>query len=144
MISIVRKRLGPPLTPKLVEAARTHLAARFAHGADKLMWQTQGLPMHDLDAVEHVLRAAHSGEADAEDLAAALIASEAARLDLDRIQADLLDSALQAGLTWDQIASTMELNDAATAQRRHQELNRRRQTPTAAVSTPQQHPSQND
>lgn len=45
----------------LVTAARSRLAARFAHGVDEVLWQGRKLPMPDGEAITKVLHAAAQG-----------------------------------------------------------------------------------
>lgn len=124
----------PVPAPGLVTAARSRLAARFAHGVDEVLWQGRKLPMPDREAITKVLHAAAQGaDLSAEDLAAALIVSGAVRLDLDRLEADLLDAAVQYGMDWGQIASILDLSDADTARRHYHHLAVRRRQPVANV-----------
>ncbi|MEO5877497.1 MAG: hypothetical protein ABIS86_08740 [Streptosporangiaceae bacterium] len=123
---------APP--PDMVVSARAHLANRFADGVDELMWEARRQPMPDTDAIKKVLaQFARGGDLLAPDLAAALIVMQAVRLDLDRLEADLLDAVRESGMTWDQVALVLGLPDAAAAQRRYQQMAVRRELPVAEV-----------
>lgn len=122
----------PAPEPRLVTAARAHLTERFARGVQEVLWEGRAIPMPDLDAIAHVLKAAAAGERlAAEELAAALLLTQAVRLDVDLMEADLLAVAHDAGMGWDQIAIMLDLPDAATAQRHYERLNDRRSVPAA-------------
>lgn len=109
--------------PGLVTAARAHLSQRFARGVQEVLWEGRGMPMPDQDAIAHVIKAAAAGESlSAEDLAAALLLTQAVRLDIDLMEADLMDIACNAGMSWEQIATVLDLPDAGTARRRYDQL----------------------
>jgi hypothetical protein len=85
----------------MVRAARAHLASRYAKGAAELMWSEYHRPLPDLDAVRAVIEAVRAPGPDVPqtmDLGAALVAMAAARLDIDRLEAELVDAVRQAGL----------------------------------------------
>jgi hypothetical protein len=83
--------------------------------------------MDDLHAIRAVIDAARGAEhpAEALDVGAGLVVLGILRLDLDRLEADLLDAAQQVGLSWDLIAAIIGI-PAQDAQRRHGALRARR------------------
>jgi hypothetical protein len=83
--------------PGLVTAARAHLSQRFARGVQEVLWEGRGIPMPDQDAIAQVIKAAAAGDSlSAEDLAAALLLTQAVRLNIDLLEADLMDIARAA------------------------------------------------
>lgn len=124
----------PAPAPDLISAARAHLAHRFAHGVEDVLWQGRGLPMPDMEAIQHIAHAdAEGAQLSAEDLTAALIVLQAARLDLDHLEADLLDAALQHHMDWNQLAGILDLPDSDTARRHYDKLAGRRRLPVSHV-----------
>jgi hypothetical protein len=123
--------------PKVVEAARRHLASRFASGRDRLRRETYGIPMADAEAeaIGAVIAAAAAGgspttvdsvDIEGRDLAAALVLVQAAQLDLDRIEAELLDAARDSGVIWEAVAAIIDFPCAQAALNRHRRLMARR------------------
>ncbi|MFG2001173.1 hypothetical protein ACGFNU_18710 [Spirillospora sp. NPDC048911] len=139
----------PTPDPDMVRAARHHLTSRYATGVAAVLWEMHKHPMHDLDAITQVLKAARGDdtdtaqgsqeesedppEADAMDVGAALLLLAAVRLDVDKLEAGLFDRALELGMNYEQIASTLDLRDAEAARRRHKSLNRRARVPADEV-----------
>ncbi|CNF13994.1 Uncharacterised protein [Mycobacterium tuberculosis] len=126
----------------MVRAARAHLTRRFGKGVDALLWQEHHHPLPDTDAVAKTIVAVRAAHADGQqppdptDLGAALLVLQAARLDMDRLEADLLAAVHEAGLNWEQIAAVLELPDAAAARERFEKLRPRLDAPVAPVQPP--------
>ncbi|GAA4637011.1 hypothetical protein GCM10023196_089150 [Actinoallomurus vinaceus] len=121
-----------PADPVMVRAARAHLTGEFSRGVDRLMWETHERPLGDVQSVRAVIQAASGGGAvDVTGLGAALLLIRAIRLDVDRLEWELLESARAAGLGWESIAAVMDLSGAAEAQERHRWLDSRRAEPAA-------------
>jgi hypothetical protein len=121
---------APP--PETVTASRRHLTIRYALGVDCLLWETEKRTMPDMDAVRAVVSAsADTPPADTLDIAAALVTVQAMRLELDALEADVLDAAQQAGVSAEAVAAALELPDAASATARHKMLIARRNAPRA-------------
>lgn len=121
---------APP--PETVTASRRHLTIRYALGVDRLLWETEKRTMPDVDAVRAVISAsADAPPADALDVAAALVTIQAMRLDLDALEADMLDAAQQAGVSAEAVAAALDLPDAASVAARHKALVSRRNAPRA-------------
>jgi hypothetical protein len=134
----------PAPSPDMVHAARARLAGHFATGVDALLWDTIGHPMHDSQAVASVLAAAPAPGAAcsdgdrapaAMDFGAAFIVLAALRLDVDRLEADLIDAATQAGLDWQFIARALGIT-VAQARERLRVLGQRRESPVDRVPPP--------
>jgi hypothetical protein len=118
-----------------VRAARAHLADRYATGVETLLWEEHGRPLADVQAADRVITAAErAGTPDqasgvrpertpkAMDLGAALIVLGAARQDIDRLEAGLIQVARRTGMGWATIADMLGLPDAAAAARRFENL----------------------
>src|SRR6266536_2753507 len=69
------------------------------------------LPLPDLDAIRAVI-AASSERLEALDVGAALVLLQAARLDLDRLELEVFDTAGAAGMGGEAIAAVLDLPDA--------------------------------
>jgi hypothetical protein len=118
--------------PETVTASRNHLTVRYALGVDKLLWELKKRPMPDGDAVRSVISAAGGeGHVDALDLAAALVVTQAMRLELDVLEAEVLDAAQASGVGCDAVAAMLDLPDGASAQARHRMLDAKRKLPQA-------------
>src|SRR5215472_14691485 len=118
---------SPAPPPETVTASRRHLTIRYALGVDRLLWETEKRTMPDLDAARAVVSAsAETTPADAPDIAAALVTIQAMRLELDALEADVLDAAQQAGISADTLAAALDLPDAASVAARHKMLISRR------------------
>src|SRR5262245_54211248 len=90
--------------------------------------------MPDMDAVRAVVAAsADTPHADALDIAAALVTIQAMRLELDALEADVLDTAQRAGVSAEAMAAALELPDAASVAARHKMLIARRNAPRAVA-----------
>jgi hypothetical protein len=139
----------PAPEPSRVQAARNQLIGHYAADGDGILWVTAGPPLLDLRAVSTVLEAAHrangqhrrtrpadaqarDGQVGALDLGAALIVLAALRLDIDRLEADLMDEVLRAGLGQEFIASALGI-PVPQAMKRHRLLGERRNSPTDGV-----------
>lgn len=125
-----------------MRAARSHLAGRHAEGVEELLWREHGRPLPDVDAIVKsiaaVRRARTLGESPplATDLTAALVVLRAARLDMDRLELQLIDAVRDAGLDWAAIAAGLELPDGDAARERYEELLPRADAPIDHVDPP--------
>jgi hypothetical protein len=132
-----RWRELPAPDPDTVRAARAHLTGKYSRGVDRLMWETHKHPLADLEAVRAVIdTASDGGVVNATDLGAALVLMEAMRLDVDRLEWHMLESARDAGLTWESIAAVLDLAGATEAQERHRWLESRQAEPVAPIVPP--------
>lgn len=114
----------------MVDAARNHLSGRYARGLEKLLWEMERYPLPDLDAIRAVLAVVDSQEAaTGPDFAAALVLVQAARLTVDRLEADVTEAARRVGVTWQQVADILDLPDSAAAGARQDEMLARRAEP---------------
>jgi hypothetical protein len=119
----------------MVTAARRHLATRFARGVDRLLWDLEKRPMPDTEAVQAVVSATAAGEEmDALDISAALVITQAMRLDLDLLEADVLDAAQASGISRESVAAVLELPDADMVETRYRRLRAKRKLPRALAS----------
>ena len=109
------------------------------------MWTEHHRPLPDLDAIRAVIDAVHatpgSTPADTMDLGAALMVMAAARLDLDRLEVELVEAVREAGLEWAAIAAVLGLPNAATAERRYAKLANRREASVDEVRQPRLRPA---
>ena len=126
----------PAPSPETVSASRRHLTERYASGVDLLLWETEKRLIPDLDAIRSVTEAAASGQAEGLDMGAALVLVQAARLGLDRLEAELFEAARAMGMPSEAIAAVLELPDAAAAEKRQRWLEGRRALPYADRDTP--------
>jgi hypothetical protein len=128
----------PVPSPDMVRAARARLAGRFSSGVDALLWEETGQPMHDAQAISSVVARADGADGPAPralDYGAALIVLSSLRLDIDRLEADLVDAIRDAGLEWKFIARTLHLS-VQQAAKRQRLLSKRRALPTDRVQAP--------
>ncbi len=135
------ERLGclpaPPV--ETVRAARAYLTPRYAVGADGFLWEAIELPLPDLECVGAVSsasdRARHGGgeEPGPMDVAAALVVLAAARLDIDRAEARLLEAAQDVAMGWEQIAAILGVSGVA-AEERYRQLKPRLEESVADAS----------
>lgn len=108
-----------------------------------MLWETHEHPLPDADAIAKTITAIRAAHADRQepptptDLGAALVVLQAARLDMDRLEAELLAAVHAAGLDWTQIAAVLDLPDAAAAQERYEKLRPRLDTPVDHVGPPE-------
>jgi hypothetical protein len=111
----------------------------YARGVDRLLWDLEKRPMPDAEAVKAVITAnASEDSVDALDIGAALVLLHAMRLELDCMEADVLDAARATGLGDESLAAVMDLPDAAAVCVWERWLNTRRKLPAVAVSVPRQ------
>ena len=110
----------------MVSASRRHLTERYASGVDLLLWETEKRLIPDLDAIKSVTEAAAAERAEGLDMGAALVLVQAARLALDRLEAQLFEAARAMGMPLEAIAAVLELPDAAAARKRQRWLEERR------------------
>jgi hypothetical protein len=123
----------PAPSAGVVTAARQHLTSRHAEGVSRLFWDLEQRHMPDAEAVRAVLSAARGGApAEALDVGAALVVLQAMRLELDLLEADVLDTAQAGGVPAAAVAAVLELPGAAAAEARHQALRAKRELPLAA------------
>jgi len=129
------KRTQPPApSPETVTASRHHLTAQYASGVDRLLWEAEKRPMPDTDAICAVVSAAADGDqVDALGIGAALVLTQAMRLDLDLLEADVLDAAQASGISPESLAAVLELPDAGLVEARHRTLAAKRELPRATV-----------
>lgn len=133
----------PAPTPDTVTASRRHLTTGYASGVDRLLWDMDKRPMPDLDAVRAVVAASQADKpVDALDIGAAVILLLEMRLELDCLEADVLDAALDSGLGFESLAAVLELPDPVLVRSRLEYLLARRELPRAAAveSAPPRHP----
>jgi hypothetical protein len=116
----------------MVTAARRHLTERYAAGVDRLLWDDGKRPMPDQDAISSVVTA--GVQAEALDIASALVLVQAGRLGLDHLEHDLFDAAAAIGITAMAIAAVLDLPDEAAAHTRRRWLVKRRALPQAAAT----------
>ncbi|GAA2587506.1 hypothetical protein GCM10010411_20420 [Actinomadura fulvescens] len=106
---------------------------------EALLWEAHEHPLPDVDAVGKTIaaiRAAQDGEPEqitSQDLGAALLVLQAARLDLDRLEVELIEAVRDAGLDWAAIAAVLGLPDAGAAEQRYEALRPRTEAPTDHV-----------
>jgi hypothetical protein len=117
----------------MVTASRRHLTERYAAGVDRLLWDTEKRIVPDLDAIRSVIDAASSGHAEALDIGAGLVLLQAARLEVDRLEYDVFESAHAMGMGEEAIAAVLDLPDAAAAGKRRRWLRGRRALPYADI-----------
>jgi hypothetical protein len=126
----------------MVHAARAHLARRYARGVETLLWEEHHHPLPDTDAIRQTIGAIGTAQAagepppEATDLGAALVVLQAARLDVDRLEVQLIDAVRAAGLDWTAIAAVLGLPDARAAEQRYEKLRPRLDAPTDGVQPP--------
>ena len=98
--------------------AREQLLADFASELADRPWLARGVPATDGDLVRLAAWCARSPEVDAEVVMAGVSLLEAARSELDQIEAALLFAARSAGVTWAEVATALGLGSAQAAQQR--------------------------
>jgi hypothetical protein len=118
----------------MVTASRRHLTERYAAGVDRLLWDTEKRLVPDLDAIRSVIDAAAAGQVEALDIGAGLVLLQAARLELDRLEHKVFESAYELGMGAEAIAAVLDLPDAATASKRRRWLKARRDLPYADIA----------
>jgi hypothetical protein len=139
--------MEPPVPePEMVTASRRHLSTEYAGGVDRLLWELEKRPMPDGEAVSAVLCAHQAGQpVDALSIGAALVLLQSMRHELDCLEADIFDAALDRGLGHESLAAVLELPDAAAVQSRQKYLNARRELPRApAPPRPENHASRGE
>lgn len=103
----------PGPLPDAVSAARRQLNELYASGVERLLWELDKQPMPDLDAIRRAITAAGNG--DSGGLAPSLVLLQAARLKLDRLEAEAFDAAYAAGIGDETLAGMLELPGAQAA-----------------------------
>lgn len=119
----------PMPSQEMVEAARNHLTGKYARGLNQVLWESDKYPLPDLEAVRAVLAVVHNQAATGPDLAAALVLVQAARLTVDRLEADAIQAAREAGISWEQLASVLDLSGGEAAGKRYRDMLTRRDMP---------------
>jgi len=132
----VRSVEPPAPSPDMVTASRRHLTDRYACGVDRLLWDTEKRLMPDLDAIRLLTRAADAGQAQALDVGAGLVLLQAARLELDRLEFEVFESAQTIGMADEAIAAVLELPDAPAVIKRRRWLKGRRALPHTDAEQP--------
>lgn len=99
-------------------AARERLVADFASELADRPWLGRGLAATDGDLVRLAAWCARTPEVDPEVVLAGVSLLEAARAELDQIEAALLFAARSAGVTWAETATALGLGSAQAAQQR--------------------------
>ncbi|CAL9616599.1 hypothetical protein SUDANB121_05768 [Nocardiopsis dassonvillei] len=109
-----------------VGSARRRLLESGADRLPRLPWAPQGMP-DDATLLRFALWRANSavGEADHDDLRAALRLLESARGELDALEAGLMLIARAEGLTWPDIAKQLGVRSPQAAQQRFQRVSAR-------------------
>jgi hypothetical protein len=120
----------------MVRAARAYLTSRYARGVEQVLWEDDAYPMSDLDAINAVRAAAAAQTLEGPDLAAALVLVQAARLTLDRLEARVLQAAEDAAMSWETIASVLDLPSAALAEEHFRHMVKRESEP---IDPPRHH-----
>ncbi|ABS03913.1 hypothetical protein [Kineococcus radiotolerans] len=103
----------------LLDRARTALEAAGGGDLPPRPWQHRGRPLSDTELVR--LAAWVARDADSTDphlLRSGLHLLDAARAELDQVEAALLFAARAAGMTWPQVAVALGLGSAQAAQQR--------------------------
>ncbi len=120
----------PAPSPEMVTASRRHLTTRYASGLREMLWDLEKRPMPDREAIQAVVSAAAAGETvDGFDIGSAMVLTRALRLEVDLMEADVLDVARASGLSAESIAALLDLPDAATVLDRYQMLVAKRELP---------------
>jgi hypothetical protein len=114
----------------MVRAARSYLTGRYARGVEQMLWESDQYPMSDLDAINAVRAAAVADDLPGPDLAAALVLVQAARLDLDQLEAKVLRAAQHADMSWDSIATVLGLPSPDLAEEHFRQMIKRESEPT--------------
>jgi hypothetical protein len=123
--------------PEVVRAARQHLTDRFARGVERLLWEESKHPLPDLLAAHTVLEtAARDTTVTRADLAAALVVLQAARLDVDHLEYDVIEAARALGMDYEQVAAALDQPNAEAARVHAERLRARRELRTDRVSEP--------
>jgi hypothetical protein len=123
----------------MVRSARAHLAGHYSTEVEKLLWEEHDQPLPDIQAVGRVITASRKrGQAmpAAIDVGAALVVLSAVRLDVDRLEVELIEAARRAGMTWTTIADVLGLPEAAAAERRFEKLRPLLDAPVDQVRPP--------
>lgn len=106
--------LVPPAPPPdAVSAARRQLNEQHASGIERLLWELDKQPIPDMEAIRRAIAATDRAEAGT--AGPALVLLQAARLGLDRLEAQALDAAHAAGLSDEAVAAFLGLPSAAAA-----------------------------
>jgi hypothetical protein len=121
----------PVPDPSVVDSARIRIAAHRVLGAGQRIRRVPTRQEDDIRAIHSVIGSVGDDAvrpADALDVGAALVVLCELRLDLDGLEADLLDAAQRVDLGWDVVAAILGI-PADEARRRHRALRARRGSP---------------
>lgn len=97
---------------------RERLVTDFATELSDRPWLDRGMPATDGDLVRLAAWCARTPDVDREVVLAGVSLLEAARAELDQIEAALLFAARSAGVTWAGVAAALGLGSAQAAQQR--------------------------
>jgi hypothetical protein len=131
----------PALPDEMVSAARDYLTHLYAIGVAEFLWESMEQPLADLDAITAVIEASGQAQPGAREqpsamqMGAAIVVLGAARLDMDRMEARLLQAARDCGMGWAQIAAILGL-PGGELERRYRQLTARLEK-AAADADPQ-------
>ncbi|MEV4901184.1 hypothetical protein AB0K08_07535 [Citricoccus sp. NPDC055426] len=116
--------------PNDADATRRRLLDSGADELPRFPWQHAKAPVDDQTLLRYALWRANAsvGEADHEELRAALRLVESARSDLDALEAGLLLVARAEGLTWPDIGRQLGVGSPQAAQQRFQRVSSRAET----------------
>jgi hypothetical protein len=114
-------QLNPAETPDrdVLDGARFRLAFHEAVAATSPQAERSAADLRSVHAVLGTVRVDPEQAADPLDVGAGLVLLTNLRLYLDQLEAGLLDTAQQAGLSWDLIAAILGIPAAEARERRH-------------------------
>lgn len=98
--------------------ARARLLSAGASSLPRPPWLHRSQPPSAVDLIQFALWGSRTGDADEEDLLAALTLLPAARAEADQVEAALLFTARAHDLSWPRISRAMGLGSAQAAQQR--------------------------
>ncbi|MFC4907024.1 hypothetical protein [Actinomadura gamaensis] len=106
-----------------------------------MLWEAHRFPLPDVEAIARTIAAVRAAgpsgvPPDPADLGAALTVLRAARLDMGRLEVELLGTVHEAGLSWLQVAALLGLADAAAAEERYAKLRPLLDAPVDQVKSP--------
>jgi hypothetical protein len=98
--------------------ARRRLLGAGAASLPRAPWLHGRQPPSAVDLIQYALWRSRTGDADEDDLLAALTLLPAARAEVDQVEAAVLFTARAHGLAWSRISRAMGLGSAQAAQQR--------------------------
>lgn len=125
----------------MVTASRRHLTERYAAGVDRLLWELEKRTMPDAESIRAVVAASAGKTVDALDIGAALVLMQAIRLEMDLLEADVLDTAKSGEVAAESVAAVLGLPDMEAVDARHESLRAKRDLPLALAGQVTPHPS---